>query len=84
MVLVVRGAGIELKTGMTMLVQYEGFPLYHERLLVAGMDDTPGTWAILTPDDDLYVEEFAVPPRGDVQILGPPAAGSAGRQRVPL
>ena len=71
MALILRGAALVLRAGMSVLVQYQGFLLYHERLLVAELDDMPGLWAVLTPDDDLYVEEIAVPALDDIQILGP-------------
>ena len=43
-----------LEPGTHAFVRYEGFPVWHERILLAHISDS--TWVIATPDFDLYPE----------------------------
>ncbi len=49
-------AAVLEQPGVSILVKHEGFPLYHERVLIARVDPSRRSWAILTPDDDCYIE----------------------------
>ena len=42
-------------------MNYDGFPLWHERLLLAKVESSSSSpiWVIYTPDGDMYVESFA-------------------------
>ncbi len=55
--------------GISILVQYEGFPVCNERLMVGRVDDSLPSWVILTPDDDCYIEEVLCPPFSDIEQL---------------
>ena len=50
----------QLKSGQNIYVQYQGFDLFHERLLLAPVGSSSNVWAIVTPDLDVYVEDFGV------------------------
>lgn len=55
-----------MRPGVSLLVRYPGLPLYHERVLLGAVDASLSTWAIVTPDDDIYLEELTVPPFADI------------------
>ena len=60
-----------LAAGQSILVKYEGYPIFHERVLVADVDPWLSAWVILTPDDDLYIEEICAPPLASIrQFIG--------------
>jgi len=65
-----------LRPGISVLVKYHGHALYHERVLLGAVDDSLSTWAIVTPDDDVYLEDISVPPLDDIKLftdrLAPP------------
>eukprot|EP00971_Amphidinium_carterae_P314346 6248055-Amphidinium_carterae.2 len=44
--------------GDILLVQYEGAPLWHERLVMCSHRVTVGAYGIVTPDHDLYIEHY--------------------------
>ena len=56
-----------------LLVRYPGDPLYHERLLLVGLDASLASWVVLHPDGDMYIEELVMPTLDDIRVL--PADG---------
>lgn len=47
-----------MEPGRRILVGYVGEELWHERLLLARVPGKPSHWVILTPDDDMYIEDL--------------------------
>ncbi|CAK0881157.1 unnamed protein product [Prorocentrum cordatum] len=46
----------QLQRGSRVLARYEGYPLWHERLLVARL--APSRWVVATPSGDIYDEDL--------------------------
>ncbi|CAK0877963.1 unnamed protein product [Prorocentrum cordatum] len=67
-----------LQRGSRVLVRYEGYPLWHERLLVARL--APSRWVVATPSGDIYDEDFME--SDGVQRLGPLGGLGAGIANV--
>ena len=47
-----------LVVGRRILCLYAGERLWHERLLLLAVDAPKAIWTIVTPDGDVYVEEY--------------------------
>ena len=58
---------LRLCPGMSVLVFYPDDKVWHERLLIFPISLT--SWVILTPDKDLYIEDYRLDGRGDISRL---------------
>ena len=47
-----------MESGRRVLVAYEDEALWHERYLLRKVAGTAASWCIITPDDDVYIEDF--------------------------
>jgi len=70
----------QFEPGERALIFYHGDAVWHERLVLATVDQLSGKQIICTPDGDIYVEVLATPPLCSVRRLAPhrhPPAGIA-------
>ncbi|CAK0796024.1 unnamed protein product [Prorocentrum cordatum] len=68
----------QLQRGSRVLVRYEGYPLWHERLLVARL--APSRWVVATPSGDIYDEDLME--SDGVHRVGPLGGFGAGMANV--
>ena len=46
------------RRGQILLVRYQGFPVYNQRLVLGNLESSNDEFGILTPDFDRYMEMY--------------------------
>ena len=67
-----------LQAGQHLLVCYDGFDLFHERILLAAAECSPDNnnlWLIFTPDLDMYIEDYGIQNQDVIAIRMDPLRG---------
>ena len=71
-----------MEVGKYVYIKYQGHDLWHERLLLARVGSVGAKWIILTPDRDMYLEDFGAQ-NDDVEGLRLPLPASGRPPGVP-
>eukprot|EP00973_Karenia_brevis_P077359 10746733-Karenia_brevis.AAC.1 len=57
-----------MEVGKVVYIRYDGYPVWHARLLLARVASSVNKFIILTPDLDIYYEDFSASNR-DIESL---------------
>ena len=69
------------RRGQLLLARYQGFPHYHQRLVLGNLESSNDEFYVLTPDFDRYMETFG---RAEVNITDVVWANLDGTRPVGL
>ena len=76
-----------MRVGKVIFVKYDGDQYYHERFLLAEVEDMNKSrtkWIILTPDDDMYLEDFGADNEDIEEIVYGKEDSSVPRSKGPI